>query len=245
MLSQAVTDEIATRNVAKHLRLPTARQGRRRAWSSEDARRFLESAMRDADALYAAYVLVLVLGLRKGEMLGLTDDAVNWAGWYQRCSAHGAEFCFECVGDYDITLQVDRQLQRVGKELLHRETKTPNSDAGLPLPPICAVALRQRQLNVEHDREDAGRLCTDCGCCSRRATELRSSRATSTGTGTGGARRQGCPRSPSGTPAGRVERYLPTLMCIRASRCRSCGTHGSRSRWRSTRSFRQGRLGTR
>jgi hypothetical protein len=36
------------------------------------------------------------------------------------------------------------QIQRVGKELLHRETMTPTSDDTLPLPEICAVALRER-----------------------------------------------------------------------------------------------------
>jgi hypothetical protein len=38
------------------------------------ARRFLESARRDGDPVYAAYVLVLVCGLRKGEVLGSHRD---------------------------------------------------------------------------------------------------------------------------------------------------------------------------
>jgi integrase len=66
-----------------------------------------------------------VLGLRKGEMLGLT-----WA-------------------DVDLDaaeLTIDRQLQRVGAELLHRETKTAASDATLPLPDICTVALDRRRV---------------------------------------------------------------------------------------------------
>ena len=88
-------------------------------WSSEDARRFLESARADGDAMYAAYVLVLVLGLRKGEVLGLRWDVVD----------------FE-VGE----LIIDHQLQRVRRELLYRETKTEASDASLPLPEIVATA---------------------------------------------------------------------------------------------------------
>jgi hypothetical protein len=38
---------------------------------AEEARQFLESAKRDQDPLYAAYVLILVMGLRKGEVIGL------------------------------------------------------------------------------------------------------------------------------------------------------------------------------
>jgi integrase len=37
----------------------------------------LESAKRDQDSLYAAFVLVLVLGLRKGKVLGLTWSDVD------------------------------------------------------------------------------------------------------------------------------------------------------------------------
>jgi integrase len=44
------------------------------------ARRFLESAKRGHDPLYAAYVLILVLGLRKGEVVGLPWSAVNLDG---------------------------------------------------------------------------------------------------------------------------------------------------------------------
>jgi hypothetical protein len=39
-------------------------------WSVDEARRFLESARHNQDPFYSAYVLILVLGLRKGEVLG-------------------------------------------------------------------------------------------------------------------------------------------------------------------------------
>ena len=39
-------------------------------------------------------------------------------------------------------LDVSWQLQRTGGQLHHRETKTPGSDAPLPLPAICATALK-------------------------------------------------------------------------------------------------------
>jgi len=123
ILNQAVTDELTTRNVALHVKLPTIRKRRGSAWSSEEARRFLESARSARDPFYAAYVLVLVLGLRKGEVLGLA---------WQDVDVDAGE------------VAVAWQLQRVGKRLVRRETKTDTSDSVLPLPDICVTALRGR-----------------------------------------------------------------------------------------------------
>ena len=62
------------------------------------------------ETLYAAYVLILVLGLRKGEVLGLTWDLI----------------------DLDATeLYVGERIQRVGNELLRRQVKTETSEAPL------------------------------------------------------------------------------------------------------------------
>ncbi|TVT28318.1 site-specific integrase [Amycolatopsis rhizosphaerae] len=123
-LSNAVREELISKNVAAKVILPTVRKRKGKVWSSEEARQFLESARRDGDPLYAAYVLILVLGLRKGEVLGLTWDDVD----------------FEAE-----ELAVALQLQRVQRRLLHRETKTEASDDVLPLVGICAAALRQRR----------------------------------------------------------------------------------------------------
>src|SRR5206468_4250679 len=93
------------------------------AWNVDQARKFLESDRADDDPLYVAYVLMLVLGLRRGELLGLAWEDVDldagqaWIGW---------------------------QLQRTGSQA-RRQTKTYASDAALPLPDICVRAFEHRR----------------------------------------------------------------------------------------------------
>lgn len=102
----------------------------------------LESARQDLDPLYAAYVLILVLGLHKGEVIGLPWSAVD---------LERAE------------LDIGWQLQRVRRELLHRETKTEASDATLPLPGICRTALHMRQAEQAEARTAAGTAWVETG----------------------------------------------------------------------------------
>lgn len=156
MLTQAQVEELVSRNVAGLVKLPAFRPRKGNWWTSEEAHAFLESSRDGGDYLYAAYVLILVLGLRKGEVLGLTWDHVGWAGWNKSCEEHGVEFCDQCCDRYDVGLRVEKQLQRVRGQLLHRETKTEESDAPLPLPKICVVALRRRWLDQQTAAEEAG-----------------------------------------------------------------------------------------
>jgi hypothetical protein len=55
----------------------TPRTRKKQAWTSDEARTFLESAAADGDPYHALYVLVLVLALRKGEVLGLSWDEID------------------------------------------------------------------------------------------------------------------------------------------------------------------------
>lgn len=132
-LSNAVREELIGKNPAALVRVSKPRKSRKvKPWTVEEVQQFLESARSSDDPLYAAYVLILVLGLRKGELLGLTWEQVD---------LDAAE------------LYVGEQLQRVGGKLLRRETKTEASDAPLPLPAICVAALRLRKAQQERDRE--------------------------------------------------------------------------------------------
>ncbi|WP_089008245.1 hypothetical protein [Micromonospora viridifaciens] len=64
---------------------------------------------------------------------------------------------------HDINLVIDKQLQRVRGRLLHRATKTEESDAPLPLPAICVTALRHRYRQQEAAKEKAGEAWHDTG----------------------------------------------------------------------------------
>ncbi|SEG92173.1 Site-specific recombinase XerD [Thermomonospora echinospora] len=140
-LGNAVREEILPRNAAALLRVSKPRKRRVKPWTVDEARKFLESARKRRDPMYAAYVLILALGLRRGEVLGL-----RWA-------------------DVDLDaeeVRVGWQLQRVKGRLLHRETKTEASDAALPLVGICTTALRERQKEQDTAREAAAEW-TDTG----------------------------------------------------------------------------------
>lgn len=133
-LTHAMTEELITKNVAALVKVRSGRKQRREPWSVEEARTFLEAARKVQDPLYPAYVLVLVLGFRRGEVLGL------------------------CWQDVDLEageITVGRQLQRISGRLVHGETKTETSTATLPLPQICVAALQLRRTVQEKARRAA------------------------------------------------------------------------------------------
>lgn len=141
-LTNAMREELVGRNAAALVKVSVPRSAKRTAWTVEEARQFLESARQDEDPLYAAFVLLLVLGLRRGEILGLA-----WA-------------------DVDLDAQDARigwQMQRVGGELMRRRTKTASSEAPLPLPDICVRALESRKVLEARWRLSAGTAWGDSG----------------------------------------------------------------------------------
>ena len=141
-LSSAQREELVTRNVAGLVRMPVPRTNRAKIWSVEQVRQFLDSANADADPCLVGYTLLLVLGLRRGEVLGLAWQDVDLD-----------------VGEARIAWQ----LQRVDGSLARRRTKTTSSDAVLPLPEICLVALRDRRALEVNWRGRAAEAWQDCG----------------------------------------------------------------------------------
>ncbi|MGP3949191.1 hypothetical protein [Streptomyces sp. 7N604] len=65
-LTNAMTEELITENVAGLVKVRSGRKRKREPWSVEEARTFLEAARKAGDPLYPAYVLILVLGFRRG-----------------------------------------------------------------------------------------------------------------------------------------------------------------------------------
>ncbi|MFI9576064.1 tyrosine recombinase XerC [Microbispora rosea] len=146
-LGNAVREELISKNVAALATLPTKartkskRKKRHAIWSVDEAQRFLEYVKGKDDPLYAAYVLILGLGLRRGEVLGLVWDSVD----------------FE-----NSELWISHQLTRVSGELLHRDTtKTEDSENSLPLIGLCVSALKHRQRVQEDARKEAGEKWKD------------------------------------------------------------------------------------
>ena len=141
-LTHAMTEELIAKNVAALVKVRSIRRTKPQPWSVDEARTFLEAARAAADPLYPAYVLTLVLGLRRGEVLGLT-----WR-----------------IVDLDAgELTVEHSLQRIQRRLVRDETKTEASAAVLPLPDICVAALSLRRAAQESARKAAGELWTDNG----------------------------------------------------------------------------------
>lgn len=141
-LNCAIRQELISKNPAAMVTLPSVRKKKRKSWSTEEAHQFLEAAWWERDPLYAAYVLVLVFGMRKGEVLGLRWDDI----------------------DFDAgELGIELQLQRARRRLVHRKTKSEASDETLPLVNIVETALRHRQQEQAKERQTAGKTWQHSG----------------------------------------------------------------------------------
>lgn len=133
-LNRAVREELLTRNVAELVDMPKVTKKEAKPWNAREAITFLRSAR--AHRLYAACVLVLVLGLRRSEVLGLRWQDI----------------------DFDQRQFTPlKQVQRVkGVGLVLKDLKTESSHAVLPLPEFCARALAERRELQDLERRIVG-----------------------------------------------------------------------------------------
>ncbi|MFI0711677.1 tyrosine-type recombinase/integrase [Streptomyces inhibens] len=138
-LTAATREELVTRNVASLVEAPKVVSRETTPWSLDETLTFLEEARRDP--LYAAFVLAIAMGLRRGEVLGLRWSDVDLDGR---------------------VIRISNQVQRIGGKLYQDTTKT-GKIRPVPLPLICVAALRWHRLRQTHEAEKRGTALSSAG----------------------------------------------------------------------------------
>ena len=139
-LTRAAREELVSRNVARLVELPIWEPAAIVPWSSKEALRFLDAA--SADPLYPAFVLLLLYGMRRGEVLGLRWQDVDFEAGQ---------------------LRVRQQLQRIQGDLYIGPVKTRAGSRDLPLIGLASNALSSRKRDQDADRVRLGRSWADTG----------------------------------------------------------------------------------
>ena len=141
VLQDAVSEDgILGENVARNLRLNYRYRPKFEPWSTDEARLFLRSVR--THRLGALFTAALLLGLRRGEALGLA-----WR-------------------DVDLdqgVLQVRQALQRAGGQLRLGPVKSDGSARFVAIPAPCVTALRDRRDSQSEERWRSGPRWTETG----------------------------------------------------------------------------------
>lgn len=125
-LGRAMREEMVTRNVARLIAIPSWERKEIRPWSVDQAARFLASTA--DEPLHPAYLLTLLYGMRRGEVLGLRWEDID----------------FERRAIY-----VRQQIQRSIGGLQAGPVKTSAGRRDLPLLDVVAEALRRHRAQAE------------------------------------------------------------------------------------------------
>ncbi|MDV9187078.1 site-specific integrase [Streptomyces sp. SR27] len=131
-LTAACREELITRNVATLVEPPRSKARELSPWSLDETLDFLATARRDP--LYAAFVLAIAMGLRRGELIGL-----RWA-------------------DVDLdrrVLYVRQQIQR-RRGVLYDDDPKGRRRRAVPLPAMCIAPLRWHRMRQNDQRAKAG-----------------------------------------------------------------------------------------
>lgn len=143
-LDHAVVLERLGRNVATAVKVPAALSEARTvsAWTLDDGRRLLAAA-KDT-RLYALYVVLSMVGLRRGEVLALRWEDVDLDG---------------------ATLRIERQVQRIRglPELVEGAPKSKSSRRKVSLPSYCVTVLRDHHERQARERAKAGAAWRELG----------------------------------------------------------------------------------
>ncbi|MET9698453.1 tyrosine-type recombinase/integrase [Streptomyces sp. NPDC006529] len=139
-LTAAVREELVTRNVATLVEPPTVDARDIAPWSLQETLDFLAAGRKDP--LFAAFVLAIALGLRRGEIVGLRWENVD-------------------LDKREIRIRTQRQ--RVGGEAYEDDPKGKRRRQTLPLPGICVAPLRWQRMKQAEMRAKAGAKWEETG----------------------------------------------------------------------------------
>ncbi|MFF0568447.1 tyrosine-type recombinase/integrase [Streptomyces sp. NPDC004041] len=138
-LSSACREELITRKVAKLVEPPRTDNRELKPWSLDETLDFLAASRRDP--LYAAFVLAIAMGLRRGEIIGL-----RWS-------------------DLDLenrVLYVRQQTQR-RRGVLYDDDPKSRRRRVVPLPALCIAPLRWHRMRQSAARAKAGEQWHESG----------------------------------------------------------------------------------
>ncbi|WP_098899467.1 tyrosine-type recombinase/integrase [Streptomyces sp. st77] len=131
-LTAACREELITRNVASLVEPPRAKSRELSPWSLDETLTFLAASRKDP--LYAAFVLAITMGLRRGELVGL-----RWT-------------------DLDLdrrVLYVRQQTQR-RRGVLYDDDPKGRRRRAVPLPAMCIAPLRWHRMRQADAKARAG-----------------------------------------------------------------------------------------
>jgi integrase len=127
-LTRAMREELVPRNVARLVELPAWQRKDIHPWTAEQGAEFLSAAR--SDPLYPAFLLLMVYGLRRGEVLGLRWSDVDTA---------------------EQRLHIRQQIQRVAGGLHVGTVKTSAGKRDLPLLPAVIACLDQYAVRLRDE----------------------------------------------------------------------------------------------
>jgi integrase len=134
-LGDALKWERVSRNVAVGATPPRKQRQTLKVWSAAETADFLTSDPVREDRLYAAYLLALTTGLRRGELLGLAwRDVDLGAGW----------------------LNVRQTVVLVNSKATFSTPKTAAGRRSVALDPRSIASLSEHRLRQVHEREQLG-----------------------------------------------------------------------------------------
>jgi len=135
-LSTAQVWQYVERNVAKDATPPKQVKFKPKPLTAEQADKLLNWLRATEHRFEALYHLALMMGFRRGELLGLQWSDIDFSRG---------------------TIHIQHNCQRnKGKGMVLTCVKSEDSDANVPMPPLCIAALLRRQIMQERDRVAAG-----------------------------------------------------------------------------------------